>query len=164
MMAHFFLFYALGVCMGPFLAKLKEDAGSWRVAIAALAIFILSVAAALRGDNGYWDTALFSAAISGTALALFAATRLGGAAAQIMEYLGQRAMAIYVLHVLFVAGSRIIITRTTGVSEPALLVPALTVIGIAGPLAVTVLTDRMGVSQKLGLGGAVQPQRRPVYG
>lgn len=161
---HFFLFYALGVCLGSRLAMVRDIAASWACAAAALPIFILSVAFATAHGVFYWSAAAFPAAIAGTLLILFLAVRLHGRPARWLEYLGQRAMAIYILHILFIAGSRIAITRLTGLADPVALALLLTCVGVAFPLAFATLADRLGWSEKLGLGVTVRPPRQPAYG
>lgn len=164
MLAHFFLYYALGVYFGQHITRLNEDFSRPVVAIAAALVFVVSVAAGFGRDVGYWAAPLLPAAVAGTVLILFLAVRLRGTATAALQYIGQRAMAIYVLHVLFVAGTRIVVIRLTGIENPAALAVLLTCIGVAAPLAIVALTDRLGLSSRLGLGGAPVPKRRPAYG
>ncbi len=165
LICHFFFFYALGVYCGPSLARLSEDLGRRAGLNAAVAAAILAVAVALGLSQGlgYWSAAALPAALAGTALVLILSIRARGIVAASLEYLGQCAMAIYVLHVMFVAGARIVVTHLTGVADAAILVPALTLIGIAGPLIALELLGRAGWSARLGLGARVAP-RKLAYG
>lgn len=162
MFCHFSIFYVIGVTVGTHLDRLKHwltDAAVAKAVVAAL-VFLGGVALGLVAGIDSWAGVHLPTALAGTALTLILATHTHGRSAAILEYLGQRAMAIYVLHVLFVAGSRIVITRLTGIDEGALLVPLLTAIGVVVPLAVLAIAERLGLAALLGLGEA--PRARPA--
>lgn len=80
-----------------------------------------------------------------------ALSKMGGAAAAAFHYLGRMSMPIFLLHIIFVAGLRIALTKLVGVSGLATL-PLLVVAGIAGPLLVRRLTDRLQLTRRLALG------------
>ncbi len=164
MFGHFAIFYALGVVAGRHLDRLKAwlcDDAVVKATIGAV-LFAASAAAGLAYDVPYWAAIHLPTALAGTAVTLMLATRVGGGAARVLEYLGQRAMAIYVLHVLFVAGCRIVITRLTGFEDGALLVLLLTLIGIVAPLIVLTVAERLRLAAALGLGAP--PRMRPALG
>lgn len=154
MFCHFTLFYVLGVVVGRHLSGLKQWLLIDPLAKGALAtgIFLSGVAIGLANGAYFWATAHLPTALAGTALVLILANHTHGIAAAVLRYLGERAMAIYVLHVLFVAGSRIVITRLTGIDDGAILVALLTGIGLLAPLIVVALAERLRLSTWLGLG------------
>jgi fucose 4-O-acetylase-like acetyltransferase len=69
-----------------------------------------------------------------------------------LAYLGAASMPIYLLHVLFSAGTRIVLAVLhLHMPGPALLA-LVTLTGIAGPMAVYVASERLGWSDALGFG------------
>src|SRR3546814_1540687 len=100
LVCHFFLFYALGVYFGPHLRRLNEDLERRAIAVVAAILLAGAVTFSLSRGLDYWSAAALPAAISGTVLVLVLSVRVGGVLANGLEYRGQRAMAIYVLHVM----------------------------------------------------------------
>jgi fucose 4-O-acetylase-like acetyltransferase len=84
---------------------------------------------------------------------LLLSMRARGWLADALAFLGQRSMAIFVLHVLFIAGSRIALTRIAHVHEPAILLAAGTALGLLMPLLLYALAHRLKLVRLLGLGG-----------
>lgn len=70
---------------------------------------------------------------------------------EIVARLGRNSMPIFLLHILFIAGTRIALTRMFGLSEPFLIVP-LIIIGVCGPMMLATLANRYGFSRRLGFG------------
>jgi fucose 4-O-acetylase-like acetyltransferase len=90
--------------------------------------------------------------LAGIAMVLSASEGLSGRAQRFAAYLGQRSMAIYVAHIFFTAGTRIVMDRFLHMtSEPAHLIAG-TLIGLAGPLLLYELATRLKVTRQLGLG------------
>lgn len=99
-----------------------------------------------------WRFPMLAAALFGVAAVLGIAGLHAVAASGLLAYLGRMTMPIFVLHVLFIAGSRIVLTRLGLVEDPkVLLVIALTA-GLVGPLVVERLTRRLGLNRLLGFG------------
>lgn len=71
--------------------------------------------------------------------------------ARVLSYLGRRSMAIFVLHVLFIAGTRILLVKL-GHAQPTLLLAACFVVGLTGPLLVFATVKRFSNSRIWGLG------------
>jgi hypothetical protein len=67
-------------------------------------------------------------------------------------YIGRNALAIFCLHVLFVAGARIVLVKIFGVSDVSLILPAAILAGVAGPLAFVQIVERFRLRAALGLG------------
>ena len=65
--------------------------------------------------------------------------------------LGRHSLSIFLLHVLFIAGTRIVLHKLFGVDEPASIFVLAMMAGIAGPLVVYTLLDRYRLSRPLGL-------------
>ena len=84
-----------------------------------------------------------------TAVVLLAVRWRGGALG-LLALLGRQSMPIYPLHVLAVAGTRIVLAKRTGWADPAIILAQI-VVGIAGPLAVAWAVRRLGVARILAL-------------
>jgi hypothetical protein len=61
-------------------------------------------------------------------------------------------LPIFCLHVLFVAGTRIVLAKLVGISEVMLILPAAIFAGIAGPLMIVAIAERYRLRSALGLG------------
>lgn len=151
--AKFGLFYALGVALGPMLLeRLPALTRPRALALVAAAIAVWAAAAvpARAAGLSHWSIAVLPAALAGTAamLALSTLPRAGS----VWVTLGQASMAIYVLHVLFVAGVRIGLHKGLGIDAPVLIVALACAVGIAAPLAVRAVVQRAGLGRALGLG------------
>ena len=164
-------FYALGALFGWRKASLLIGRLSWEarclVIAAALAIVailairasalqpyvIVSSASAAELARLGWIPLMLPATLAGClalTLASDSLSRLGGKLASLAEYLGSRTMPIYLLHVLFVAGTRIMLDRLFGVRGTAVL-PLLVFSGVAGPMLVRAATDRLRLTPALAL-------------
>lgn len=85
-------------------------------------------------------------------LGVFALVFICAAApARVLSFLGRRSMAMFVLHVLFIAGTRILLVKL-GYAQPLLLLAACATAGIAGPLLVHATVKRFSNSRIWGLG------------
>jgi hypothetical protein len=91
------------------------------------------------------------AAIAGSVALLALAIALRGELARAAAALGRASMAIFVLHVLFVAGARIALHKLLGVAAPGLIFPLALAAGLAGPLALRALAVRAGIARIAGL-------------
>lgn len=144
-------FFALGLALGPArLAAVLERAGGTMLALALL-VWACVALLVFRADTSPWGAPALPGALAGAFALLLAAERLRGRAGAALETLGRHAMAVFLLHVLFVAGTRIALVNGLGVAQPALLLAAATVLGIAGPLAARALALRLRVARPLGL-------------
>lgn len=151
--AKFGLYYVLGIALGPFLiARLPLLARRQALAVAAAAIGVWAITTTpvyLAGLS-HWSLLALPAALAGTVavLALSALPRAGS----LWVGLGQASMAIYVLHVLCVAGVRIVLHKGLGIDQPWLILALACAVGIAAPLAVRAGVQRAGLGRALGLG------------
>ena len=154
----FLIFYAVGVLYGGRIAQVEAAAARyWRWSVAAVLLALPAIWFGFSHGFPYgaaWVLPVTAAGIAGT-LALSVA--LSGRPAAMLRYLGQRAMAIYVLHVLFVAGTRIVLAKLLGFDQGALLLPALLTAGICGPVLACEVAERLRLTAWLGLGS---PPRR----
>ena len=60
-------------------------------------------------------------------------------------------MPIYILHVLFVAGTRIVLVKLLHIDNILIVLPLLLMAGIGGPLIANIVLIRMRLARPLGL-------------
>jgi peptidoglycan/LPS O-acetylase OafA/YrhL len=155
MTARFGLFYALGVLAGPWLLRGAAALPGPRAAAMAASlalVWALAAFAAGAGGQAYTSVAALPAALAGGAAVIVFATLPRGAMGRLWILLGQASMAIFLLHVLFVAGVRITLHKLLGVEAPGLIFVLSCGAGIAGPLLVRRLARRVHAARALGLG------------
>lgn len=165
-------YYALGMLIGPTRLTEAVSAASPRVRASLAGGALVSVAVLLTQANALqsfatvehaispaiariaWLPAMLPAAILCSAALLVASHRVAGgtgAIAGAVRYLGTMTMPIFLLHILFIAGTRIVLDKLLGVSGTMVL-PMLIAAGIAGPLLVRIATDRARLTRLLALG------------
>jgi len=163
-------YYGLGVVLGTaglaqaFVNRAEMTRFGF-VPLAALLITVaLGVAPALQPDvdfatgaanaiaNIAWLQAVLPAAFAGTAMVIALASLTSGRLAAVLVFLGQRSMAIFILHVMAVAGTRILCLSLLGIREPLVVLGLSVAAGIGAPLIAYALVARMGLTKKLGLG------------
>ena len=111
-LCRFFPFYALGVLMGSDLVRAQaSNARAPLIAAGAAAIWLVCAYGARAAGYGYWSDGAVPAAIAGTVAWLALANAPQVACQRILLLLGRCSLAIYVLHVLFVAGTRIVMHK-----------------------------------------------------
>lgn len=168
LVANNFVWYALGAALGTggmdrVLAL--GGGGSRAVSVAVVAVFTGSLGISFHTAgaefaltsspalaNAAWRLGAFPAALAGVWLVLrlaasgMASGRAGSAAAA----LGRRTMAVFVLHVLFIAGLRIVLVRLGWAGGAWPLMVPLVVAGIAGPLVVERVLRPLRLRRVLG--------------
>ncbi len=162
-------YYALGVLLGstrPFMTWLS----SARVVLVSSLLFLGALAVALvvaRVTHGLgprlyglesasiareaWGFRSFFAAILATVAicAVFATNekRLPGW----LKFIGQHSLSIYVLHIMCIAGARIVLRSLFGLEDPTLLLPSIVVIGLVVPLIAYIVADRLKIARYVAL-------------
>jgi fucose 4-O-acetylase-like acetyltransferase len=146
------LFYVLGACVGSSLLQWRGRIGRGYglILIASLAFASLISVGWTRGIEPDMY-AMLPAAIAGSVLVLLVSASDALRGNRVLAYLGRRALAIYALHVLFVAGTRIALVKGAHVSEVAIILPVIVVVGILAPLAIDRGARSLRLSAQLGL-------------
>jgi fucose 4-O-acetylase-like acetyltransferase len=145
-------FFALGAWLGPVLVRRELRAPlAAGLALLAFAAWLVAAETARAQDAGYWSAAALPAALAGSVGLIALAQALRGPFAAAWAALGRASMAIFVLHVLFVAGVRIALHKGLGLGAPAVVLPLALAAGIAGPLAARELALRWRVARIVGL-------------
>jgi fucose 4-O-acetylase-like acetyltransferase len=147
------LFYVLGVCIG-------QQVVNWRgripqpytaAAIAAV-IFFASAWTGWRTEAEWYSYVTLPAAFAGTiaVLLLSRSDLLNGS--QWLSYIGRRAISIYVMHILFVASTRILLAKIFHIDSVAIILPVIVAMGVVMPLIIDRVTVRLRIQPALGLG------------
>jgi fucose 4-O-acetylase-like acetyltransferase len=100
--------------------------------------------------NLAWRFPAMAAAVFGVAAIIALASLPGIADARFLPWLGRMTLPIFVLHVMFIAGARIIIMRSEIVTAPALILIVCVAVGLVGPLIVERFTRSLGLNRWLG--------------
>lgn len=155
MTARYGLFYAIGLLAGPALLRKARAPSAWQAGwLGALASAVWSVAAlaAYRTGEGYLSLVTFPAAAAGSTAVIALSMLPRVQALAWLSAMGRASMAIFLLHVLFVAGTRIALHKLLGIDSVALVVLLACMAGVAGPLLLRTLAQRLGATRVLGLG------------
>jgi len=163
------LFYAIGVWLAPAgLEKILLRHGSpiKAVVLSFLAVLVITATIAAVPDYGRdlplltasspeisnlaWRFPAMTAGIFGVAAVLAVASLPSVASAKWLSFLGRMTMPIFVLHVMFIAGTRIVLTKLGLVTDPAILLVILVVVGMAGPLIAERIIHRLELKRFLG--------------
>lgn len=155
-------YYLLGIALarlrGP--AALAELPNKWLLTFAAWAIFaalFFISGADQRLPSLYLRVPLAIAGIAGVIGAAMLADRV-----RPLVILGTASMAIFVLHILFGSGLRILLRELDLLPDPNVLLLAVTLVGLILPLLARALCLRLGILAWAGLGrplGDTMPAR-----
>jgi len=149
--SYMFIFYALGVVIGP---KLTERPFTPPVLLlVALAIlFAVFGWMAMRANATAWSLNALPAAVTGAALMIGVSASPLLRSNRVLSYVGKRSMAIFVLHVFFVAGTRIAFDKILHYPNAAVILPVSVAAGLIGPLVIYEVASRLKISEWVGLG------------
>lgn len=148
---HFAVFYALGVWLGPQVAAPGRATLHAGLAMLAGLASIALAAQALTSGAAYWSVACAPAAIAGIWLCGLLSQLPAVANASALRFIGQRSMAIFLLHVFFAAGARMALRRFAHLQDGSALIVLATAAGVIGPLLVHAAATRARLDAALGL-------------
>ncbi|MVZ96573.1 acyltransferase [Sphingorhabdus sp. IMCC26285] len=162
-------FYAVGVWLATGgLETLIIKRGPWLKSVGVPLIAVATIGATLLAVPRYgadiplllagspeianlaWRFPAMAAAIMGVAAVVAIASLPRIAGSRILLWLGRMTMPIFVLHVMFLAGTRIVLMRLDLVSNPALLLAISVAAGLIGPLIVERVTRALGLNRWIG--------------
>lgn len=148
---HFAVFYALGVWLGPQAPAPGGPAARWGLLALAVLASIALATQALLGGAAHWSMASVPAAVAGLWMCSLLSQQPAVAGSRVLRFVGQRSMAIFLLHVFFAAGARMALRRFAHLDDGSALIVLATVAGVAGPLLVHAVASRLRVDGALGL-------------
>ncbi len=149
------LFYVLGVSVGGLLVGWRGNLDQpYACALIAIIVFVAVVWVGWNTGisvDTYTVTAL-PAAFAGTGAMLLLCRLDALRENRWLAYLGRRILPIYVLHVMFVAGARIVLVKGFHVDGLAVVLPIIFLAGVFGPLLVYHAARALRLQGVLGLG------------
>lgn len=159
-------YYGLGVFFGPRLLDHARAPGDrmwlWSIPLACIAIAVTMSHAIDLGDPGMWPATgaaiildvrsfgNFYAALLAIIALVSLARLIGQAAPRWLVYCGRQTMPIFLLHILFIAATRIVLLKYDPAISAAALLPLLCLVGVAMPLIAAAISDRIGISKWIG--------------
>jgi len=146
----FLPFYAAGVALGARIGRGESHRIALPTTVLAMVGWVALASMALHGGFGYWDVAALPAAALG-AIAWTGLAQLPALAhSATLRYLGRNSMPIFLMHVLFTAGARIVV----GGLLPSLPGWALFIVclgaGVVGPVLLYEAARRLKLASALG--------------
>jgi len=171
---HFYIFYAFGLCLGSSGTERLIRAGRTltRDIVAAILGFALLITAvhimiqtttpavfykdAPRLPAAWlatiaWGQVGIGAGVLMAAVVILWSDRATGTLKWVLVYLGRKSMSIYILHVIFAAGCRIVLVKLFHVSDLVIILPVVLAAGLAGPLIIDWLLGRVHALRAVGL-------------
>jgi len=171
MTAHNAMFYGLGVMIGserasdmivhrPVLVRSVALPALMAVMFAAaffygsgpatrLAVKAASDSAAVADIA--WSTAFIALAVTGLTATIALASVLSGPIGAFFVYVGQRTLPIYILHIMAIAGTRIVLGHFLHITSINLVLPTICVAGLVLPLIAYEIARRLRLAPILGL-------------
>lgn len=168
--ATYFVWFGAGVAVGPYLSRLTFlQSPKPLYLLAAVAVWaVLFYLDYLYYDHHYrpsgirgmYSTTLYQislnpkllpTAVAGTAAVILLCCTGLFSATGFIDYLGRHSMAIFLTHILFIAGSRIILLKLVPHIAPLLLMVAISAAGLIGSLLVLYVAKRLHIARALAL-------------
>jgi fucose 4-O-acetylase-like acetyltransferase len=172
MTAHNAMFYGLGVLIGS--ARASDMIANRPAVIRALvlpglmlAMFAASFFYGVGPDTRLavksafdsaavadiaWSTAFVALAVVGLTAVIALASVIGGPLGAFLVYVGQRTLPIYILHIMAIAGTRIVLGHVLHITSVNLVLPAICAAGLMLPLIAYKIARRLKLAPVLGLG------------
>lgn len=148
----FAVFYALGVLLAALPPpQPQRDSQPAPMLVAALVASLLLTAQAQAAQVPTWSVQSLPAALAGVAMVGLLCRQPWLHRARALQAIGRYSMAIFLLHVFFVAGMRIGLRRVAGIEDPQIILALATLAGVAGPMGVAAAARRLRLDALLGL-------------
>lgn len=145
-------YYGFGLIFGLHPIKLKTNKSVLTLGAVAVTLIWLYMAQKLHEQDVHaWSIPTFSTAIAGSIAALLWIGISGGKTSNYFAYLGRESLPIYLIHITFTAGTRIIMDKILHIEDAYVILIFATFIGIAGPLVIKKIADRLKISSQIGL-------------
>lgn len=162
----YFVWFGLGTALGPWLPHLaKMRIRSLHAAVACIAwMLFFAVAYVVESHYGALltlgsgrlyptanDPVFVPAALSGVAMVTLASAAPIVPFRAFVDYLGRQSMAIFLTHVLFIAGTRIVVARLLPGIEPTVLLACAATAGLSGSLLFLHAAKQLRITKALAL-------------
>jgi fucose 4-O-acetylase-like acetyltransferase len=150
----YYIYFATGVLFSDCILAIdiERQILLGRISVFAAAGFFLTVSQFFLNDlliEGFPDLLLrLFSSFSGVVMILAGALSLSShslAVTSIIAYLGRHSMEIFVAHVIFLAGFRIVLFKLFSIDDVFFHLAGATLVGIVGPLCLIVLAGRLRI-------------------
>lgn len=166
----FIFSFGLGIALGPQLSKIAllntpRPGAAFLALIAWLALYAAGYYLATLTEGPDWlyrvlgaDIAFVAnkpiflpAALAGSAMVILACCANLIPGRKVFEYLGKHSMPIFLTHILFIAGARIVLLKIFGPIDPNLLIIVISLSGIVGSLVFFEVMKRLKLVKPLAM-------------
>lgn len=163
-------YYALGVAFGSAgIATVVNDRPAWVKAVALPLMAAGLIGAAWIAEPSFnpresvmttnaagiafaaWQMAVFPAALAASFAMIGLSSLARGRVCDGLVFLGQRTMPIFVLHVMAIAGTRIVLVKLLHVGDPVVVLVVAVAAGVIAPLVAFTVFERLKIARVLGL-------------
>jgi fucose 4-O-acetylase-like acetyltransferase len=164
-------YYGIGVFLGQVgMTEVVVDRDRWIRYLFLPVVATITIALGLAAANSFepglmiqtakaagianlaWHMQMLPAALTGAFAVVGLASLIGRGLEALLGYVGKRTMPIFVLHIMAIAGGRIVLTKFANIDNPWLVLIVTLVMGLAVPLMADVVFQRFKLSRALGLG------------
>lgn len=159
-------YYGLGVFLGPLVLDhaptSRDRIWLWSIPLACIAIAMTMAHAIDLGDPGMWPATgaaiildvrsfdNFHAALIAIVALVSLARAAGQWAPRWLIYCGRQTMPIFLLHIIFIAATRIVVLKYDPAIPAPILLSLLCLVGVVMPLVAAAIADRVGISKWIG--------------
>lgn len=150
LLCHHFLFFVIGVTAGDWIKNWNPNRPAMMLLAGIIGYFVgWQVLAA--GKTAYTSVSAIPCAIMGSIVVLTLA-RMVNRSASYLEWIGQRSMPIYVMHIIAASGSRMILQKLGITTDASIFFIVGVCSGVGFPLLAFAVMNRWGISPLFGLG------------
>ncbi|CAL4869857.1 hypothetical protein MMA231_04149 (plasmid) [Asticcacaulis sp. MM231] len=166
----FIISFGIGVAVGPHLSRIKVLHNTSPVLpalafIAWLGLYYLGYVLASQKLGADWvlrsqgaeiaysvnKIMFYPAGLAGTAMVILACCANIIPLRPVFEYLGKHSMPIFLTHILFIAGTRIVLLKIFGTLDATLLLVIISIVGTVGSLVFFEIMKRLKLTKALAL-------------
>lgn len=150
LICHHFLFFAVGVTGGDWIKNWNPSRPAIML-LAGIIGYFVGWQVLAEGKTAYTSTSAIPCAIMGSIVVL-AVARMVDRSASYLEWIGQRSMPIYVMHIIAASGSRVVLQKLGITTDVSVFFVVGVASGVGFPLIAFAFMNRLGVSPLFGLG------------
>lgn len=158
LLCHHFLFFVIGATAGDWI-KAWSPSRPTLILLAGMAGYFIGWQILAPDKTAYSSVTALPCAIMGMVVVL-AIARMLDRSAPYLEWIGQRSMPIYVMHIIAASGSRIVLQKFGLTAEAPVYFLVGLASGVAFPLIAFTIMTKFGVTPIFGLGDRPKPVGR----
>lgn len=164
LIAYHLPFYISGWMLSSYVMNWRPECRQNALRLVALLFIVFAVAVSFAafsvGLREYYSWPAIPAAVGGTALVIAITKALELKTSSLIVVLGRCSLAIYLMHVMAVAGMRVILTKSGLVTDPIGLLFLASLCGLVAPLIALQILERFGIAEVFGLGNIHRREKK----